>query len=507
MPTSAGRPGTLPPPGSLATDAEVAAAVGSARGISVTAPTYGAVGDGVTDDSAAIRSAAAAAAAAETDLYFPEGTYLVSRVDAGTAYCLNHPGGRWHGPGTLKMAASQLSQTRVVHIATDGCTVDGLTIDGNSSNQGASTDQRHGLILDGATNATIRDCRLTNNDGDGLLVSDDCEGISVTRCRIDNNRRSGIALTGTLSSDVSITDCRITGNDATPIDGESNNGHIDQVRITGNYLEAASSDSYGVTFSGDSDTDALNASWTLIGNTIIGGVYLPFSTKAAIIGNSITVSGTTAGVTFTGAVGATIQGNHITQTGTVAGIYGTTSASYPDAADILITGNFVETADEGIRVQGPSHVVIADNSLSATAAGGQGIYLYPSGNDMTNITVQGNMVRNFLTYGIIVTTGAGAYSLTGCSIRGNLCSDDQGVATQTTALRLTGTAAQLVGFDYGGNINTGGTTALLSDNTTGGPVPIKAGFYNTAPIVKQTGVAVSAAGIHAALVNLGLIGA
>lgn len=33
------------------------------------------------------------------------------------------------------------------------------------------------------------------------------------------------------------------------------------------------------------------------------------------------------------------------------------------------------------------------------------------------------------------------------------------------------------------------------------------GFYGTTPIVKQTGVAVSAAGIHAALVALGLIGA
>ena len=33
----------------------------------------------------------------------------------------------------------------------------------------------------------------------------------------------------------------------------------------------------------------------------------------------------------------------------------------------------------------------------------------------------------------------------------------------------------------------------------------KVGFYATAPIVKQTGVAVTAAGIHAALVNLGLI--
>jgi ClpP class serine protease len=33
------------------------------------------------------------------------------------------------------------------------------------------------------------------------------------------------------------------------------------------------------------------------------------------------------------------------------------------------------------------------------------------------------------------------------------------------------------------------------------------GFYGTTPVAKQTGVAVSTAGIHAALVNLGLIGA
>lgn len=33
------------------------------------------------------------------------------------------------------------------------------------------------------------------------------------------------------------------------------------------------------------------------------------------------------------------------------------------------------------------------------------------------------------------------------------------------------------------------------------------GFYGTAPIAKQTGVAVTAAGVHAALVALGLIAA
>lgn len=41
--------------------------------------------------------------------------------------------------------------------------------------------------------------------------------------------------------------------------------------------------------------------------------------------------------------------------------------------------------------------------------------------------------------------------------------------------------------------------------TEGGASGQKLGFFNATPVVQQTGVAVSAAGIHAALVNLGLI--
>jgi len=40
-----------------------------------------------------------------------------------------------------------------------------------------------------------------------------------------------------------------------------------------------------------------------------------------------------------------------------------------------------------------------------------------------------------------------------------------------------------------------------------GNAAAKVGFYGTAPLAKQTGVAVSAAGVHAALVALGLIAA
>ena len=41
--------------------------------------------------------------------------------------------------------------------------------------------------------------------------------------------------------------------------------------------------------------------------------------------------------------------------------------------------------------------------------------------------------------------------------------------------------------------------------TVGGASGQKLGFFNKTPVVQQTGVAVSAAGIHAAIVNFGLI--
>ena len=50
-----------------------------------------------------------------------------------------------------------------------------------------------------------------------------------------------------------------------------------------------------------------------------------------------------------------------------------------------------------------------------------------------------------------------------------------------------------------------GTGTGTKIGTSGGSSGQKIGFFNATPVVQQTGVAVSAVGIHAALVNLGLI--
>jgi len=77
---------------------------------------------------------------------------------------------------------------------------------------------------------------------------------------------------------------------------------------------------------------------------------------------------------------------------------------------------------------------------------------------------------------------SGVTELEGTLVTSGTGTGDISVATVTTS----------------GAVNIGG--ALNHDGAT-------VGFYGTAPIAKQTGVAVTAGGIHAALVALGLIAA
>ena len=87
--------------------------------------------------------------------------------------------------------------------------------------------------------------------------------------------------------------------------------------------------------------------------------------------------------------------------------------------------------------------------------------------------------------GTLVTTGAGAFSV-----------DTLSATTSVTAPAVAGTTSVTTPLVKASVAATGVKVADTGD---------KLGFYGTAPVSLQTGVAVSAAGIHAALVSLGLI--
>lgn len=127
--------------------------------LNVTEAPYSAVGDGVTDDSVAIRAAiTAAGTAGGAIIYFPVGTYLVSKDPTG-AWCLDITCANTtlmgvKGASVIKAAASALaSSVAVLRInEKDNVTLTGLVIDGNWGNPLTYVDYpSDGLVLPQAT--------------------------------------------------------------------------------------------------------------------------------------------------------------------------------------------------------------------------------------------------------------------------------------------------------------------------------------------------------------------
>lgn len=133
---------------------------------------FGAKGDGVTNDTAAIQAADAYARATKSSLYFPDGTYMVSQLVVYT-------GSNWNGEGRDSTVIKQIvgSNTDLIYgdnsnanwgrtsgspptTIVNGYTLAGLTLNGNW-NAGAGNTAGSGLAIYGSR-PIIRDLFITN---------------------------------------------------------------------------------------------------------------------------------------------------------------------------------------------------------------------------------------------------------------------------------------------------------------------------------------------------------
>lgn len=321
------------------------------RGVSVT--DFGAVGDGVTDDTAAIRLAFASS----SRVFFPAGRWRVTSVltIAGDDVLV-------HGVGSASVieyptngAASNL---RLVFTG-DNVTVRDLKF--SEVNSPTRTGLYGCLSFNGATNVLVENVEVDGASSTGIHVMDSHYG-RITGCYIHNTCADGIHIQrGSSEWEITGNTVRDTGDDCI---GVSSHGwptadYVQSIAVTGNVVGShnnLNAGSRGINFAG------------VIGGTISDNVV--HDTNACGIGvTSITEGGRTA---VSGRIN--IGKNTIYNTGADATSTNPQGISLANCRNVTVQANNVmKTRTQGLILSGSVVDILVENNLFCYT-GSTGVY-------------------------------------------------------------------------------------------------------------------------------------
>lgn len=309
--------------------ARAVAGAGSSAGdaVAVDVRAFGAKGDGVADDTAAIQ--AALDAGAGRTVLVPRGTYLIfadGHRDGGRGGVVPRSHTRLVlAPGAVLKARPTASTDyvvvrieRVSHV-----TIEGGTIQGDREHHlGRDGEWGFGIGIFGATDVVIQDLTVRDCWGDGLFIEEAGPGVStmarnvtVRRVVAVNNRRQGMSVVGV--EGLTVVDSVFEGTHGTPpsagVDVEPGGaGHaVRDVTFTNCTFRGNA----GRGFVADATTGADVAGVRLLGGTAEGngweGVAFHRTTGGGLVAG-VTVRGNGAsGIYVRAAAGVTVAGNHV----------------------------------------------------------------------------------------------------------------------------------------------------------------------------------------------------
>jgi hypothetical protein len=413
---------------------------------------YGAVGNGVADDSVAIRATLAAAAVVNGTTVIPEGTYKVSK-DGSNAWCLTLPANaRITGSGTIKMADSQSSAVRPIHIAAVNVSIDGVTINGNSSGQSVD-EQKHGIVTTAtASIVKIRNVLVQNCRGDGILI-EGTSGVFLVNITTRSCERNGITLyayNGEVTSNVLISGCDLECvYQAIDFEPEGT-GDIYDIRIVGNRI-ATTTDSYGLAIGGSAIAHPVRQ--VLVqGNDVVGSVFLIFGVDIIVESNIIdgTISSSFYAVhTQDYSERVIISGNTIKAASNKIGLYVVSSTTTPK--HFVVAKNIVKTSGTdglGMRVSGTGPISVEGNQFFGVN-GYAGIIVQASF-DMPSVQVVNNVFDGFANG--IETAPYSTNNIEKMVVTGNTVDNTGGTPTMTRGISIAGAAAQYLNAHVFGNV-------------------------------------------------------
>lgn len=382
---------------------------------------YGAVGDGVTDDLAALH-AARDAAGANGIIYLPPSTYLISAAITPLV------GQRWIGAS--KFATKIILPTGISYnafnVSAADVTIENLQIDGQRGAQAVDIEQSTNVgVYVTAARCTVCDCWIHDTRGIGVSATSFADDLHVLECHIDGGHTNPSGTTGGVNKGIYCTGsirpvikaCLITGwSQAIGLWYGANHGLIAQNRILNNYgFEDAAHTVHRSACEDFGDIVATHG-FNIWRNNLIDG-----STSHCL-------------EIAQGVVGSEFLNNVLRNPGKISNTgkcWEVTGQSGKLTTDILIQGNHCFgannaslTQDEACAVNGLSHrITIKDNFFyDYLRTSGTGALIIGGTSGNTEIQIVGNSFKN-CHYNIwLNSTGDGVL------IANNLISGAGGVA-------------------------------------------------------------------------------
>ena len=343
-------------------------------GASLNVLDYGAVGDGVANDSAAIVAAMTAASSTGKNVFFPAGTYrllthiellsdvsfvgengseiffdpamTVGTVIGGTAramYAQNKSNITFEN---LRFYSSASGVTKPITICFEnqiGINIYNCQFD----TFGDATHYAQGVILYGSSKIRIENTRFLNCSGDGAAFSNDCNNIAVTNSEFSDNDDWGLALS-IGCYDAIIEGCVFKNNVSTATGAD----RCRKIAFIGNTMV---NNEHGVRVAEFADTVEYNQQISIVGNNItnsgvagvsIENLYSPYG-LVSVTGNTIQGS-SNQGIRVTNAANVTIVGNAIYSCLADGILFSALAAGFSTGLSTVV-GNTVDTCTYGIR--------------------------------------------------------------------------------------------------------------------------------------------------------------